>query len=199
LHGELMSRIGNKTISIPAGVKIEQSGKHVKVSGPLGNLDIECAANINVKVDGARNCIVVENTKPDVTQDRQSHGTTRALLANMVEGVSKGFEKKLEIYGTGYTVKEQGGKLTMQVGFANAVEMPVPKEVKVKIEVPATRGDDTPAKFTLVSADKCVLGRFAADVRKVRPPEPYKGKGIRFSGQVVKRKVGKTFTSGTAG
>lgn len=194
-----MSRIGNKTISIPSGVKVEQSGRHVKVSGPLGNLGIDCAANINVKVDGAKNCIVVENTKPDVRQDRQSHGTTRALLANMVEGVSKGFEKKLEIYGTGYTVKEQGGKLVIQVGFANQVEMPVPKEVKVKVEVPATRGDDTPARFTLTSTDKCVLGRFAADVRKVRPPEPYKGKGIRFSGEVVKRKVGKTFTSGTAG
>jgi large subunit ribosomal protein L6 len=117
----------------------------------------------------------------------------------MVQGVSKGFERKLEIYGTGYTVKEQAGKLVLQVGFANQVEMPVPKEVKVKVEVGATRGDDTPAKFTLASVDKCILGKFAADVRKVRSPEPYKGKGIRFSGEVVKRKVGKTFTSGTAG
>jgi large subunit ribosomal protein L6 len=116
----------------------------------------------------------------------------------MVEGVSKGFEKKLEIFGTGYTVKEQGGKLVLQVGYANARELEIPKGVKVKIDVPATRGDDTPAKFTLTSVDKCVLGRFAADVRKVRPPEPYKGKGIRFSDEIVKRKVGKTFTSGTA-
>lgn len=194
-----MGRLGYKTINIPAGVKIEQNGRHVKVSGPLGNLGIDCAANINVKVDGANNCIVVENTKPDVRQGRESHGTTRALLANMVQGVSKGFERKLEIYGTGYTVKEQAGKLILQVGFANQVEMPVPKEVKVKVEVAATRGDDTPAKFTLTSVDKCVLGKFAADVRKVKPPEPYKGKGIRFSGEVVKRKVGKTFTSGTPG
>ena len=116
----------------------------------------------------------------------------------MMEGVSKGFETKLEIYGTGYTVKDQGGKLVLQVGFANAVEMAIPKEVKVKIEVAATRGDDTPAKFTLSSVDKCILGRFSADVRKVRPPEPYKCKGIRYAGEVVKRKVGKTFTSGTA-
>ena len=199
MYGVLMGRLGYKTISIPAGVKIEQNGRHVKVSGPLGNLGIDCAANINIKVDGANNCIVVENTKPDLRQGRESHGTMRALLANMVTGVSKGFEKKLEIYGTGYTVKEQGGKLVLQVGFANQVEMPVPKEVKVKVEVAATRGDDTPAKFTFTSSDKCILGKFAADVRKVRPPEPYKGKGIRFSGQVVKRKVGKTFTSGTAG
>jgi large subunit ribosomal protein L6 len=151
-----------------------------------------------VKVDNAANSLMVENKKPEVRENKQAHGTTRAILANMVEGVSKGFEKKLEIYGTGYTVKEQGGKLVIQVGFANAVEMEIPKSVKVKIEVAATRGDDTPAKFTLSSADKCVLGRFAADVRKVRPPEPYKGKGIRYAGEVVKRKVGKTFTSGTA-
>jgi large subunit ribosomal protein L6 len=194
-----MSRIGNKTISIPAGVKIEQSGQHVKVSGPQGTLGIDCVADIQVKVDSARNCIVVTNTKPDDRQDRQAHGTTRALLANMVEGVSKGFEKKLEIFGTGYTVKEAAGKVVLQVGYANPIEMPVPQGVKVKIEVGATRGDDTPAKFTLTSADKCLLGRFATDIRKSRPPEPYKGKGIRFSGEVVKHKVGKTFTSGTAG
>jgi large subunit ribosomal protein L6 len=117
----------------------------------------------------------------------------------MVEGASKGFERKLEIYGTGYTVKEQGGKLVMQVGFANPIEMAIPKGVKVKIEVPATRGDDTPAKFSLSGPDKCVLNRFAADVRKIRRPEPYKGKGIRYAGEIVKRKVGKTFTSGTTG
>lgn len=199
MYGVLMGRLGYKTINIPSGVKIEQNGSHVKVSGPLGNFGLDCAANINIKVDGANNCIVVENTKPGLRQGRESHGTMRALLANMVQGVSKGFERKLEIYGTGYTVKEQGGKLVLQVGYANQVEMPVPKEVKVKVEVAATRGDDTPAKFTLTSMDKCILGKFAADVRKVRPPEPYKGKGIRFSGEVVKRKVGKTFTSGTAG
>jgi large subunit ribosomal protein L6 len=141
---------------------------------------------------------VVENKHPEVREDKALHGTIRALLANMVEGVSKGFERKLEVYGTGYTVKEQGGKLALQVGFANPAEIAVPQGVKVKIEVAATRGDDTPAKFTLTSTDKCVLGRFAADVRKIRPPEPYKGKGIRYAGQVVKRKVGKTFTSGTA-
>jgi large subunit ribosomal protein L6 len=155
------------------------------------------AENIGVKVDSTANCIVVENRRPDVREARQAHGTARALLANMVEGVSRGFEKKLEVYGTGYTVKEQSGKLILQVGFANPIEIPIPQVVKVKVEVAATRGDDTPAKFTLSSADKCLLGRFAADVRKVRPPEPYKGKGIRYAGEVVKRKVGKTFTSGT--
>jgi large subunit ribosomal protein L6 len=193
-----MSRIGKKPISVPAGVKVEQSGRKVKVSGPMGTMEFGCSQDIQVKIDSAANRIIVENKKPEQRQARQLHGTTRAILTNMVEGVSRGFERKLEIYGTGYTVKEQAGKLVLQVGFANPVEMAIPKSVKVKVDVAATRGDDTPAKFSLVSADKRELGRFAADVRKVRPPEPYKGKGIRFSGEAVKHKVGKTFTSGTA-
>ena len=193
-----MSRIGKKPISVPAGVKFEQKSGQIKISGPLGNVEVVARPQIEVKFDNATSSIVVDNKNPQIRECKQLHGTMRALLANMVEGVTKGFEKKLEIFGTGYTVKEQAGKLVLQVGYANPVEMEIPKAVKVKIEVAATRGDDTPAKFTLTSADKCVLGRFAADVRKVRPPEPYKGKGIRFSDEVVKRKVGKTFTSGTA-
>jgi large subunit ribosomal protein L6 len=191
-----MSRIGKKIISVPSGVKVEQKSGQVKISGPLGNIEIACRPQIEVKLDGTS--ILVSNKNPQIRECKALHGTMRAILANMVEGVSKGFEKKLEIYGTGYTVKEQGGKLVLQVGFANPIEMEIPKSVKVKIDVAATRGDDTPAKFSCTSVDKCALGRFAADVRKVRPPEPYKGKGIRFSGEVVKRKVGKTFTSGTA-
>jgi large subunit ribosomal protein L6 len=193
-----MSRIGKKPIGIPPGVKVEQTGRQVKVSGPLGSLEVGCRLGIQVRLDGATQSIVVENEHPEIREDKALHGTIRALLANMVEGVSKGFERKLEVYGTGYTVKEQSGKLVLQVGFANPVEMAIPQGVKVKIEVPATRGDDTPARFSLSSADKCVLGRFAADVRKARPPEPYKGKGIRYGGEVVKHKVGKTFASGTA-
>jgi len=179
-------------------VKFEQKSGQVKISGPLGNIEIACRPQIEVKLDSAMGNILVGNKNPQIREDKQLHGTMRAILANMVEGVSKGFEKKLEIFGTGYTVKEQGGKLVLQVGYANPIDIEIPKGVKVKIDVAATRGDDTPAKFTLTSVDKCVLGRFAADVRKIRPPEPYKGKGIRFSGEVVKRKVGKTFTSGTA-
>lgn len=196
MYGAVMSRIGKKPISVPSGVKVEQKSGQVKISGPLGNIEIACKPQIEVKLDGAN--ILVENKNPQIREDKQLHGTMRAILANMVEGVSKGFEKKLEIFGTGYTVKEQGGKIVLQVGYANPIEMEIPKGVKLKIDVAATRGDDTPAKFSFSSVDKCVLGRFAADVRKVRPPEPYKGKGIRFSGEVVKRKVGKTFTSGTA-
>jgi large subunit ribosomal protein L6 len=121
----------------------------------------------------------------------------RALIANMVTGVSKGFERKLEVYGTGYNVKEQGGKLTFQVGFSHSVDRVIPKGVKVNIEVEATRGNEVPAKFTLSAIDKRLLGQFAADIRKIRPPEPYKGKGIRYADEHVRRKVGKAFTSGT--
>jgi large subunit ribosomal protein L6 len=114
----------------------------------------------------------------------------------MVTGVSKGFEKKMEIYGTGYSVKEQGGQLVLQVGFSHPIKMQIPKELKVNIEVQATRGDDVPAKFTVSSIDKQLLGQFTANVRKVRPPEPYKGKGIRYADEHVRRKVGKAFASG---
>jgi large subunit ribosomal protein L6 len=116
----------------------------------------------------------------------------------MVTGVTTGYEKKLEIYGTGYSVKDQGGKLVLTVGFAHQVEMPVPKDVKVTIDVAATRGNEVPAKFTLTSINKCSVARFAADVRKVKPPEPYKGKGIRYAGEHIKRKEGKAFASGGA-
>ena len=130
--------------------------------------------------------------------NRQLHGTMRALIANMINGVSKGFEKKMEIYGTGYNIKEQDQKLLFQVGFCHPVERVIPDDIKVKIEVAATRGNEVPAKFTLSSIDKCLLGQFAADIRKIRPPEPYKGKGIRYADEHVRRKVGKAFASGTA-
>jgi large subunit ribosomal protein L6 len=116
----------------------------------------------------------------------------------MITGVSKGFERKMEIYGTGYNVKEQGSKLLFQVGFCHLVERAIPKGIKVNIDVGATRGNEVPAKFTLSAIDKCLLGQFAADIRKIRLPEPYKGKGIRYADEYVRRKVGKAFASGTA-
>lgn len=194
-----MSRIGKKPIDIPGGVQVEQKGRHINVKGPLGALDMDCHSLINVKVDQAEKRIVVDNERPNVRRNKQLHGTMRALIANMVEGVSKGFAKKMEIYGTGYSVKEQeGGKLILQVGFSHPVEMAVPKGIKVTVETAATRGNDVPAKFTISGTDKQELGQFAAKVRKTRPPEPYKGKGIRYADEHVRRKVGKTFTSGTA-
>jgi large subunit ribosomal protein L6 len=193
-----MSRIGKKAIEIPTGVKVEQSGRRIKISGSLGSLEMDCHAQIKVKVDGSGGKILVENQHPDNRQAKQLHGTMRALLANMVTGVSKGFEKKMEIYGTGYNVKEQGSKLVFQLGFCHLVERPIPKGVKVTIEAGATRGNDVPAKFTVSGTDKCLVGQFAADIRRIRPPEPYKGKGIRYLDEQVRRKVIKAFASGPA-
>jgi len=193
-----MSRIGKKPVAIPSGVKVELKGRTIKVSGPLGALEMGCHERVTVKIDDSDGRILVDNPLPKDRRSKQLHGTMRALIANMVTGVSKGFEKKMEIYGTGYSVKEQGGKVVLQVGYCHPVEMVVPKGVKVSIEVPATRGNDVPAKFTLTGADKCCLGQFAADVRRVRPPEPYKGKGIRYADEHVRRKVGKAFASGVA-
>jgi large subunit ribosomal protein L6 len=159
---------------------------------------MECHSLISVKVDDAGKTIDVQNPTPNERRGKELHGTMRALVANMVTGVSKGFERKMEVYGTGYNVKEQGGKLVLQIGFCHPVELAIPKGVKVNIDVAATRGNDIPAKFTVTGVDKCCLGQFAADIRKVRPPEPYKGKGIRYADEQVQRKVGKAFASGGA-
>jgi len=192
-----MSRIGKKTIDIPEGVKVELKGHNIKVSGSLGQLQMDCNPRIKVRIDDSAGKIYVENGKPQDHMNRQLHGTMRALIANMVTGVSKGFERKMEIYGTGYNVKEQGTKLVFQVGFCHPVERTIPKGIKVNIDVAATRGNEVPAKFTLSGIDKSLLGQFAADIRKIKPPEPYKGKGIRYSDEHVRRKVGKAFASGT--
>jgi large subunit ribosomal protein L6 len=192
-----MSRIGKKPISIPAGVKVEISGQTIKAAGPKGNLEIRCHPKINIRLDNQAGRIIVENPNPQARTEKALYGTARALINNMITGVSKGFEKKIEIYGTGYSVKEQGGKLTLQVGFSHPIEIAVPKSVKVLIEVPATKGNDTPAKFTLAGYDRHELGQFAANIRRVKPPEPYQGKGIRYSDEHVRRKAGKAFASGT--
>jgi len=193
-----MSRIGKKPVEIPQGVKVDQQGQTLKVSGPLGSMDLQCHEKVAVKVDSSARKVEVVNPQPEDRQSRELHGTTRALIANMVLGVSKGFERQMEIYGTGYSVKEQGGKLVLAVGYAHTVELPIPKGIKVTIDVPATRGNDVPAKLTIRGIDKAVLGQFASDVRRVRPPEPYKGKGIRYADEQIKRKVGKAFASGAA-
>lgn len=193
-----MSRIGKKPIIIPEGVKVEQNGLSIKVSGPLGSLQMNCHPRINIKIDSTAGKILVENEHPEIRQDGQLHGTMRALVANMVTGVSKGFEKKVEIYGTGYNIKEQNGKLILQVGFSHPVERVIPESIKVKIDAGATKGNEVPARFTLSGIDKCVLGQFAADIRKIKPPEPYKGKGIRYADEHIRRKAGKAFASGAA-
>ncbi len=189
-----MSRIGKKPIAIPGGVKVEQAGRKIKVSGPRGTLEMQCHPDIDVKIEDKS--VVVENKDPDLREKKALHGTMRSLINNMVVGVSNGFSREMQIFGTGYNVKEQGGKLILNVGYCHPVELAIPKSVKVEIRVPATRGNDVPAVFTLSGPDKQELGQFAAIVRKSRPPEPYKGKGIRYSDEHVIRKVGKAFASG---
>lgn len=189
-----MSRIGKKPIAIPGGVKVEQTGRSLKVTGPKGTLEMECHPEIDVKVEN--DAIVVDNDDFGNRAKRALHGTMRALLNNMVTGVTEGFEKKMQIFGTGYNLKEQGSKLVLNVGFCHPVELPIPKSVKVDIKTPATRGNDVPALFSLSGPNKQELGQFAAIIRKVRPPEPYQGKGIRYADEHVARKVGKAFGSG---
>ncbi|MEN6385679.1 MAG: 50S ribosomal protein L6 [Phycisphaerales bacterium] len=193
-----MSRIGKKAVNIPSGVKVEFAGQTVKVIGPKGTLELQRNPKITVKLDETGKKILVDNTAPEGRLEKAMFGTTRALLNNMVIGVSKGYEKKMEIYGTGYNVKEQGGKLILTVGYANPAQVAIPKSIKVIIEIPATKGNDTPAKFTITGYNKQELGQFAAEVRKVKPPEPYQGKGIRYGGEYVRRKAGKAFASGAS-
>lgn len=193
-----MSRIGNKPVAIPKGVKVEQRDLVVKISGPLGTAELTYDPCLTVKVEDSAGRIEVVNPEPGTRRNRELHGTTRALLANMVAGVTQGFRKNMEIYGTGYGVKQQGANLVLQVGFAHAVELPIPKGVKVEIGVPTTRGNDVPAKFMVSGIDKCTVAQFAAEIRKVKPPEPYKGKGIRYADEHIRRKVGKAFASGGA-
>lgn len=189
-----MSRIGKKAIEIPSGVKVEQAGQTIKISGPKGTLQWACRPEVQVNVADGK--IEVSNPTPENRQARAFHGTTRALLNNMVKGVSQGFQKEMLIYGTGYSVKEQGGKLILTVGYAKPAELPIPKEVKVEIKTAATKGNEVPAVFVLSSANKQILGQFAAEIRKVRPPEPYQGKGIRYADEHVVRKEGKAFATG---
>ena len=193
-----MSRIGNKPVDVPKGVKVEVANQIVKVTGSLGSMQIGYDPCLTVNVEDGGKKVTVVNPQPEIRRNKELHGTTRALIANMMVGVTTGYQKKMEIYGTGYSVKEQGGKLVLTVGFAHTAELPIPKGVKVTIDVAATRGNEVPAKFTLSGMDKCQVAQFAVDVRRVKPPEPYKGKGIRYADEQIRRKVGKAFASGGA-
>lgn len=179
-----MSRIGKKPVSVPAGVKVEVSGSRVSVKGPAGELGISVHPAMQVSVNGLE---VVVKRPDDKRSNRALHGLTRSLIQNMVAGVVKPFEKKLEIQGVGYNASLSGNKLTLQVGFANKIILDVP--VGIKCDVPD-------ATHVIVrSADKQACGQFAAEIRAVRPPEPYKGKGIRYQDEFVRRKAGKAFGS----
>ncbi len=175
-----MSRIGRMPIDIPAGVEVKQDGPTITVKGPRGELQRELHPDITITVEN--NQILV--TRPsDEKEHRSLHGLTRSLVNNMVVGVTKGFEKKLELSGVGYRAAKQGNHLVLTVGYSHPVEMDPGKDLTV--EVPA------PNRITVSGNDKEKVGAFAANVRAVREPEPYKGKGIKYEGEVIKRKAGK--------
>jgi len=183
-----MSRIGKQPVKVPSGVKVEVAAGIFKVQGPKGSL--QQALHPEMKVQYRKDACEILVTRPsDSNWHKALHGLTQRLLANAVAGVSKGFERRLQIVGIGYSAKVQGPKLVLSVGFANQVELPVPADIKIELPVPTT--------IVVRGCDKQKVGQFAAEIRRVRPPEPYKGKGIRYEGEYVRRKAGKAFVGGT--
>ncbi|ELS0454378.1 50S ribosomal protein L6 [Enterococcus faecalis] len=176
-----MSRIGNKVVVLPAGVEIKQDGNNITVKGPKGELTREFSSDIKMNIEGNE----VTFTRPNDSKEMKTiHGTTRANFNNMVVGVSEGFQKALELIGVGYRAQVQGNRLTLNVGYSHPVEMTAPEGVT--FEVPAN------TQVIVKGINKEVVGELAANIRGVRPPEPYKGKGIRYVGEFVRRKEGKT-------
>ena len=175
-----MSRIGKLPVAIPAGVEVKVNGQEVVVKGPKGTLTKTFRPELSIKVED--NNVVV--TRPNDSKScRSLHGLTRTLISNMVVGVTEGFKKELEVTGVGYRVAKQGKDLVMNLGFSHQVIMP---EIEgITIEVPS------PNNIVVLGIDKQKVGQFAAEIREKRPPEPYKGKGIRYAGEYVRRKEGK--------
>ena len=177
-----MSRIGRAPIAVPAGVEIKiEDGNVVTVKGPKGTLTQQLHPNMTIKQEGAE----LHVTRPnDLKENRSLHGLTRTLLHNMVVGVTDGFKKTLDVNGVGYRVAMEGGKLVMNLGYSHQVIMEAPQGIT--IETPSAN------QIVISGFDKQLVGQFAAEVREKRPPEPYKGKGIKYSDEVIRRKVGKT-------
>jgi large subunit ribosomal protein L6 len=180
-----MSRIGKKPVPILDGVQVSVEGRKIEVQGPLGKLQWEHRPEVAVRVDAAARQVVVERMSDD-RESRAFHGLTRSLINNMVLGVKSGYEKRLEIVGVGYLAAIQGTTLQLRVGYANELQKEIPPELKV------TCPDQT--HVVVQGCDKQQVGEFAAEVRSLRKPEPYKGKGIRYQGEYVKIKPGKTAT-----
>ena len=175
-----MSRIGRKPITIPAGVEVKVNGSEVSVKGPKGELKNTFNPEIAIAVEGSE--VIVTRPSDDKTH-RSLHGLTRTLIANMVEGVTNGFTKELEVNGVGYRAQKQGKYLVMNLGFSHQV---IVEEIPgITIEVPS------PNKVIVSGADKQMVGQFAAEIREKRPPEPYKGKGIKYADEHIRRKEGK--------
>ena len=176
-----MSRIGRAPITVPAGVEVTVNGNHITVKGPKGTLERDIAPSISV----AQEAGVLHVTRAtDSKQDRSLHGLTRTLIANMVTGVTTGFEKKLQINGVGYRCEKKGNEVVMKLGFSHDVT--VKETADIQLEVP------DPNTIIVKGIDKQKVGQFAAEVRGKRPPEPYKGKGIKYDYEVIRRKVGKS-------
>ena len=175
-----MSRIGKRVLSIPAGVNVNVENGVVTVKGPKGELTLDLVKNIEVKVEGET---VVVNPLKDDKFTHAMHGTTNSNINNMMIGVSEGYKKSLEIVGVGYKFNPQGNKLTINAGYSHPVVMEVPTGITVK--------GVSNTEIELESIDKIKIGEFAANIRKVRPPEPYKGKGIKYKGEQIRRKEGK--------
>jgi len=175
-----MSRIGRQPIELPAGVSVSLSPGRVMVNGPLGELSQQVPTRMQVEQEDGN---VVVKRPTERGEDRALHGLTRSLIANMVEGVTSGFQKRLEIQGVGYRAALRGSDLELNVGFSHSVVLKAPQGIT--FEVP------TPTEVIVKGIDKQQVGQTAAEVRRVRPPEPYKGKGIRYEGEYVRRKVGK--------
>ena len=178
-----MSRVGKKVIEIPKGVSVELAGKKVTVKGPKGSLAMNLAPGIGLKTEGTTATLVIEDGGTDRSHGA-IHGTMRANLANMVKGVNEGFKKTLEIVGTGYRANMEGKKLVLQLGYSHPVVFPAPEGITLAAE--------TQTKVTITGIDRALVGQVAANIREKRPPEPYKGKGIKYEGERIRRKAGKS-------
>jgi large subunit ribosomal protein L6 len=175
-----MSRVGRKPVSIPGGVQVSLKDSIVAVKGPKGELKRSLPEGVQVQVDKTTITVARQSDEPDI---RARHGLVRALINNMIEGVTKGFERKLEINGVGYKAEVAGDKLNLALGFSHPIAYQLPKGISAKVEKNL---------LTLAGVDRELLGQTAAKVRSFRPPEPYKGKGVKYLEEVIKRKVGKT-------
>jgi len=181
-----MSRIGKQPVQVPAGVKVTAADNKVTIGGSVGTLTIRHPAHVRVKYSEADKAIVVGIDEKDMenTQVRADWGTTRSIIKNMIAGVTKGYEKSLEIVGVGWTAAVAGKNLKLTVGYANPIVMPIPDGLKVTVEKQIVK---------VAGADKQAVGHFAATMRAHRKPEPYNGKGIKFTTEVIKKKQGKQF------
>ena len=179
-----MSRIGKLPIKLPKGVSVESSGRKVTVKGPKGNLALELRPEIDLRIEEGK-ASVAPNGSGSPRQARAFHGMTRALINNMVLGVSAGYEKTLEIHGVGWNASVGGRKIVLSVGYCNPIKVEIPDGIEVTTPNPTT--------ITISGADKQLVGQVAASVRAYRPPEPYKGKGVRYRGEYVRQKAGKSF------